>query len=93
MAFLDGLAETETQRIWAPDLSGKINGVVAVVHQIEVSTKVNGSFDPALAEMTPTFSGCNGRAPAVSFGRDDPTVGLVSTDTSSGCLKAIGRRA
>ncbi|WP_299681974.1 BON domain-containing protein [uncultured Roseobacter sp.] len=82
VAFLDGLAETETQRMWALDLSGKINGVVAVVHRIEVSTKVNGSFDPALARMTPTFPGCNGRAAAVSFGRDDPHAGLVRTDTS-----------
>lgn len=52
VAFLDGVAQTETQRIWAQDLAAKTTGVVAVVNRIEVNNDVDWSFDPALTEIT-----------------------------------------
>ncbi|WP_299675442.1 mechanosensitive ion channel domain-containing protein [uncultured Roseobacter sp.] len=51
VAFLDGVAETDAQRLWAQDLAAKTSGVVAVVNRIEVSTEVDWSFDPALTEI------------------------------------------
>lgn len=52
VAFLDGIAQTDTQRTWARDLAAKTHGVVAVVNRIEVSNEVDWSFDPALTEIT-----------------------------------------
>ena len=50
VVFLDGIASSEEQRVWARDLSVRTEGVVAVVNRIEVQEEVNWSIAPALSE-------------------------------------------
>ena len=51
IVFLDGIAGSEDQRIWARDLATRTEGTVAVVNRIAVLEEVNWDFAPAFGEI------------------------------------------
>ncbi|MAZ82554.1 MAG: mechanosensitive ion channel protein MscS [Hoeflea sp.] len=51
IVFLDGIAGSQDQRVWARDLAARTEGTVAVVNRIEVREEVNWNFAPALGEI------------------------------------------
>lgn len=51
IVFLDGVAGSQEQRIWARDLAARTEGAVAVVNRIEVREAVSWDFAPAFSEM------------------------------------------
>ena len=51
IVFLDGIAGSQDQRLWARDLATRTEGTVAVVNRIEVREEVSWDFAPAFGEI------------------------------------------
>ncbi|MAY61882.1 MAG: mechanosensitive ion channel protein MscS [Rhizobiales bacterium] len=51
IVFLDGIAGSQDQRVWARDLAARTEGTVAVVNRIEVREEVKWDFAPAFSEI------------------------------------------
>ena len=51
IVFLDGLTDSEDHRVWARELAGKTQDVVAVVNRIEVEVVPDWSFAPAIEAL------------------------------------------
>lgn len=51
IVFLDGETDSNDHRIWAQDLAGKTQDVVAVVNRIQVNQDLSWSLAPALREL------------------------------------------
>jgi small conductance mechanosensitive channel len=51
IVFLDGETDSSDHRIWARDLAGKTQDVVAVVNRIQVNQDLQWSVAPALREL------------------------------------------
>lgn len=51
IVFLDGGTDSVDHRIWARDLAGKTQDVVAVVNRIQVNQDLSWSLSPALREL------------------------------------------
>jgi small conductance mechanosensitive channel len=51
IVFLDGIAGSQDQRIWARDLATRTEGTVAVVNRIEVREEAKWDFAPAFGEI------------------------------------------
>lgn len=51
IVFLDGIAGSQDQRLWARDLATRTEGTVAVVNRITVREEVSWDFAPAFGEI------------------------------------------
>ncbi len=51
IVFIDGVAGSQDQKMWARDLAARTEGTVAVVNRLEVREQINWNFAPAVAEL------------------------------------------